>query len=112
MNTNVVTAKQTDAPFGIDRVPACRDFGIPRQFKHHALTSRPAAGKAASQDFLARSERGQLSAMRLISFSFSGFTESVRRCLTRPGRANPRTTLSCPDSLPFRDASIRQTVNK
>jgi hypothetical protein len=47
MNTNVVTAKQTDAPFGIDRVPACRDFGIPRQLEHHALTSRPPAGKAA-----------------------------------------------------------------
>src|SRR5450631_2729278 len=24
MNTNVVTAKQTDAPFGFDRVPDCR----------------------------------------------------------------------------------------
>jgi hypothetical protein len=54
MNANVVTAKQTDAPFGIDRVPAGRGFGIPRQFEHHALRSRPPAGKAALQDCLER----------------------------------------------------------
>jgi hypothetical protein len=33
MNANVVTAKRTDAPFGFDRVPDCRGFGIPRQFE-------------------------------------------------------------------------------
>jgi hypothetical protein len=54
MNANVVTAKQTDAPFGIDRVPASRGFGIPRQFEHRALTSRPPAGAAALQDCLER----------------------------------------------------------
>jgi hypothetical protein len=70
MNTNVVTAKQTDAPFGIDRVPGCRDFGIPRQFEHHAPTSRPPARKAALQDFLVRSECSQRPAIRLISFGF------------------------------------------
>jgi hypothetical protein len=37
MNANVVTARQTDPPFGIDPVPPCRDFGIPRQREHHAL---------------------------------------------------------------------------
>jgi hypothetical protein len=41
MNANVVTAKQTDAPFGFDLVPPCRDVGIPRQPEHPALTSRP-----------------------------------------------------------------------
>ena len=54
MNANVVTAKQTDAPFGFDRVPDCRGFGIPRQFEHRALTSRPPAGAAALQDCLER----------------------------------------------------------
>jgi len=43
MNTNVVTAKQTDAPFGIVPVPPRRDFGIPRQFEHCAHI--PAAGR-------------------------------------------------------------------
>ena len=39
MNANVVTAKQTDASFGIDRVPVGQGFGIPRQLERHALTS-------------------------------------------------------------------------
>src|ERR1700730_12320746 len=53
MNANVVTAKQTDAPVGIDRVPDCRGLGTPRQFEHRALTSRPPAGEAALQDWSA-----------------------------------------------------------
>jgi hypothetical protein len=54
MNANVVTAKQTDAPFGIDRVPAGRGFGILRPLEHHAFRSRPPAGAAALQDCLER----------------------------------------------------------
>jgi hypothetical protein len=55
MNANVVTAKQMDAPFGIDRVPAGPGFGIPRQLEYHALRSRPPPGEAALQDCLERS---------------------------------------------------------
>jgi hypothetical protein len=55
MNANVVTAKQTDAPVGIDPVPACRDFGIQQQREHHALASRRPPGRAALQDFPVRS---------------------------------------------------------
>jgi hypothetical protein len=56
MNANVVTAKQTDAPFGIDRVPACRGFGIPRQFDiAHSHPGRPPArppGKTGARQLL------------------------------------------------------------
>jgi hypothetical protein len=68
MNANVVTAKQTDTPFGIDPVPACRDFGIPRQREHHALTSRPPAGGTRPARLLGAR---QLPTIGLISLSFS-----------------------------------------
>jgi hypothetical protein len=73
MNANVVTAKQMDAPFGIERVPAGRGFGIPRQFEHHALRSRPAARGRLARLLGAR----QLPTIGLISLGFFEFTEPL-----------------------------------
>src|SRR5713101_4093451 len=70
MNTNVVTAKQTDAPFGIDPVPPRRDFGIPRQFEHHAVTSRPPADKGFLARLVGALGARQLPTIGLISLSF------------------------------------------
>ena len=77
MNTNVVTAKQTDAPFGIDPVPPRRDFGIPRQFEHHAVTSRPPADKGFLARLLGALGARQLLTIGLISLSFFEFTEPL-----------------------------------
>src|SRR5229473_6501096 len=77
MNTNVVTAKQTDTPFGIDPVPPRRDFGIPRQFEHHAVTSRPPADKGFLARLLGALGARQLLTIGLISLSFFEFTEPL-----------------------------------
>jgi hypothetical protein len=71
MNANVVTAKQTDAPFGFDLVPPCRDVGIPRQPEHPALTSRPPPATLPCKIFGALGPP----AIALISLKFFDLTE-------------------------------------
>jgi hypothetical protein len=90
MNANVVTAKQTDASFGIDRVPAGRGFGIPRQFEHHALRSRPAARGRLARLLGAR----QLPTIGLISL---GFLNSRNRCILDCTRILSPLFVSQPD---------------
>ena len=127
MNANVVTAKQTDAPVGIDRVPDCRGFGTPRQFEHRALTSRPPAGEAALQDWSASTPHHGLDFTWFFEFreplyfrlypgsyprssadrksTVEATCQPLRPTLIRKEIGQP---LLPPDSLPSRDVTTRQ----